>query len=165
MNIYLSFKASQTFLGKVIRFLTRSDVNHVAIEYQSEDYDDMWLIEAAFNGVICKPSVDRYKYTFLLRYDAEAELKAAASYIGERYDYRGLFFFAFILIAWNFFKIKLRKPFTSSKGKICSELASYFINGRVEIENPQWISPDDLLKICLSRPDLFQNVNPELNDQ
>ena len=64
-NIRIVFEADKGIVPRIIRYLTKSDVNHVALEYWSEDWHSDMSFEAVTSGVCTKPSHSRnWKYQF-----------------------------------------------------------------------------------------------------
>jgi hypothetical protein len=159
-KIYIVFERTNGWIGKAIRWFTGGEVNHVAIMYDSEDWQEQWLVEALERGVFAhKRTNEKYYEVYELCADDAAEaVRGVGKYIGEWYDYIGILGFALVKLWWRVFKRKLKKPFTSSKGQLCSELVARVLQRYVHIQNPQWVEPNELLKICRSNPQLFRKI-------
>jgi hypothetical protein len=160
-KVSIVFYSGDSVPSKVIRWFTKSTVNHTAILYESQDWGTDILIEAASNGVICHPSSREPKCEYvILDTKAFSKLKTITDYLGEFYDYAGIVKFGIFLLWWKLFKTKVRKPLNSTKGQFCSELVARYMQSLtgISIKNPQWTSPEDLLKLCKQNPDLFIRI-------
>jgi hypothetical protein len=160
-TVAITFYDGEGTLSKLIRWFTKSKVNHTAIVYDSEDWDTEITIEAASNGVIAHKSSREPKYKFyIVDLNAFEKLKTIMGHLGELYDYFGIVKFGIFLLWWKVFKTKVRKPLRETKGQFCSELVARYLLSfpNIEIKNPQWVSPEDLLDICTKNPDLFIRV-------
>ena len=158
-NIQIVFEHSTGWAERCIQWFTQSEVDHVAVLYDSDDWDVPWRAEAATKGVRAVPNNPerKWKYVFDVKYDAKADVQAAQKYIGESYDFAGFFLFAWILLLWRLLKVKVRRPLHPTKGQFCSEFVANVLKPKVsEITNPQWTTPEDLLEICQVRVDLFK---------
>lgn len=159
-KVYVAFYSGDSFVQRAIRWLTNSHVNHVAIIYESTDWQTDIAIEAEFNGVIVHQSKRQPKHVF--RIDDQSafdNLRFILNNLGEFYDYIGLLKFGVVLLWWKIFKKKLRQPTQDTKGQFCSELVARYLKCFPEIEeqigNPQYSSPEDLLEVCKNNPGLF----------
>jgi len=160
-RIRIVFERSNTWLGAIIRWLTRSKLNHVAVEYYSTDWQEDWAIEAELRGVWTRPSYQRkWLHEFEVLYDVSEDMRKAQRFIGDNYDFKGIFVFGWLLLFWRLFKVRLRRPWASSKGQLCSELVSRMILPQTGsmIANPQWTTPQELYNICCLRRDLFRRI-------
>jgi hypothetical protein len=160
-KVSIVFYNGNSWVSKVIKWFTRSKVNHVALTYDSQDWGGEMTIEAAANGVICHKSTRKPSCEFVIT-DIEAfeKIKTIVSYLGEFYDYIGILKFGIVLLWWKIFKKRIRKPLRSTNGQFCSELVARYMQSLpgVIIKNPQWVSPGDLLDICKKNPDIFIRV-------
>lgn len=157
-RIWIVFEKDRGFVPRVIRWLTKSDFNHVAIEYDSDDWNGRWAAEAATKGVRTVPSSKR-KWTrrFLVKYpEAKIDLRSTSQFIGEAYDFAGFFLFGWILLFWRVLKLKVRRPWRSTKGQFCSEFVARFIGVQDPFSNPQWVTPEDIFRRCCIRSDMFE---------
>ena len=158
-TLEIVFEQDNGFVPRVIRWLTRSDVNHVALRYLSEDWTSEWVAEAAARGVRAVPDHGRkWKHRFIVKYNAVADVQAAQKYIGERYDFVGLVLFGVFIVAWRWLKVKLRRPMHPTSGQFCSEFVAHMLNPKIPFPEPQWVTPQDILLVCQDRVDLFQKV-------
>lgn len=164
-KVYICFKSSDLIGGKIIKVLSKSKVSHAAICYESDDWGEDMILEATFNGVVCKKPHDKYKHVFLIKEEtAFDKLKVLKPYLGQFYDYIGAVWFAFILIFKNLFRWKKACPKYSFKGQFCSELvAKYFEELGFGFENTQWVTPQELLEICQNNKSLFLDVSDPNN--
>jgi hypothetical protein len=158
MKVWVVFESGKGFGDRAIQWFTRSPVNHVAFEYESMDWDARWTAEAATKGVRAVPSRTRtWSHRFLVKYDVVDSLRKTSEYIGEKYDYTGLLVFGFFILAWRWFKVKLRKPLYKTKGLFCSEFVCHALKDKLpELPEAQWTTPQDILTACSNHPDLFE---------
>ncbi|HLU66692.1 MAG TPA: hypothetical protein VKZ63_10475, partial [Kofleriaceae bacterium] len=85
---------------------------------------------------------------------AEA-MEKLADRLGDAYDTLSLF--GYLLRKW--FKLK-RTPFDSREKLICSEAVALFLAwGGVPVDEQKVVTPQDLLELVQSRPDLFELVD------
>lgn len=163
-NICIFFERGNSELAKAIRWFTDGEVNHVGISYFSDDWQEEWVVEALPRGLISHKKKKNQKWysCFKIKYeDAVTDVWRVRNRIGNQYDYLSLIGFGWVKLWWKLFKIKIRKPWRSAQGQLCSEAVAEMIKKRVDIKNPQWIDPQQLLDICRSRPDLFEEVSCE----
>ena len=154
-DVCFTFEADDNFIGKAIRWFTDSDVNHVAAEFGSIDWEATWVVEAIPKGTVCRPSRNR-KWTYIVtpKYDAREHIRAAQDFVDRKYEFKAIFLFAIFILAWRWFRLKWHKPFLKGKDQICSELVSHMVLpvlGPV-IEDPQWTDPGKLLRIFQAYP-------------
>ena len=159
-NIKIVFGKSKGFFPWLIRWLTDSSVNHVAITYESTDWENTWVAEAEPKGVYTTPQNNRtWLFSFDIKYDIANSVKFAQQYFGEHYDYPSFFAFGWILLCWKLLKINIRRPWRSASGQFCSEFVARILQPKYpEIDNPQWVTPQDLLAICRRHTDNFIEI-------
>lgn len=133
-------------------------VNHIAILYHSEDWGTRWVLEALPKGVMCRPDRNR-KWTHIVtpKYPAVHLVQKAEEFVHQKYDFKRFFLFALIILAWRWLKLKIKNPRLSGKSQICSEIAARTLPAALYIElgDPQWVHPEQLLKIQENHPELF----------
>ena len=163
-NILIVFERGSSWIAKLIRWFTDGEVNHVGISYFSEDWQEDWIVEALPRGFITHKKKKNQKWyaAFKMNYEGAAiDVRRVRNRVGNQYDYLSLVAFGWVKLWWKLFKIKIKKPWRSAQGQLCSEAVAEIIKLRVDIGNPQWISPQQLLDICRNRPDLFEEVSCE----
>lgn len=152
------YEASNSIPGRAIRWFTRGRVNHVAITYDSDDWEAAWVVEAVPKGVVSRPVRNR-KWTHIVtpKYDAVPYVREAQEFVDRKYEFKAIFLFAIFILAWRWFKLKLRRPTLGGKAQICSELAAHTVLPVLgpEIENPQWVHPEELLSLQEAYPEHF----------
>jgi len=158
-DIYVVFQKTDNFVAKAIRWFTKSNVNHIAIMIYSDEWQDLMILEADVKGVTLTPARKRkFVRTFKVNQDISEDVVAAKKYIGESYDFTALFAFGFLMVIRRLWQSKrIRFPWTS-KGQLCSEIVARIFLKYSDINNPQWISPEDMLEYCLNRPDLLTEI-------
>jgi hypothetical protein len=154
-NIRFAFEKDKGIIPWLIRRLTKCKYNHVAVIYDSVDWEDQWVVEAAFRGVRAIPDKNRkWECIATPMYDLSEELRSESKYIGEKYELKALFIFAWIILAWRWLKLKVRKPYLKGNRQICSELVAHVVKHihPEEFKRPQWTSPADLLHFFKNSP-------------
>lgn len=151
------FTASTGWIGRLIRWVTRSKVSHVAIEYSSSTWGGQWIAEADWRGVWKVPAAKVKKNVYCeykCKFDARPALQSIAGYVGTTYDYKGLFMLAWITAFWRIFRIKIRKPLWKTNSVKCSELVAKMLiaadpsNLVLQGWDPEMISPEDVRLFC-----------------
>ena len=166
-DLYIVFEKDKGIVPAIIRYLTNSDINHVAIVFYSADWYCPMTFEATTKGVRVVPEGSRYwTHEYRINKEIAEDIKDRMTdhraLIGKKYDWLALFLYGWILIFWRWFKIKLKKPLLKAKDQLCSELVArvlwYHIKDLVPQDDPQWVTPQDLLKVCEENPVLFKKV-------
>lgn len=157
-NVVYVYEADDSIPGRAIRWFTKGRVNHVAIMYDSEDWESEWVTEAVPKGTITRPVRNR-KWTHIVtpKYDAAPYLRAAQEFVDQKYEFKAIFLFAIFILAWRWFRLKIRRPTLSGKAQICSELAAHTVMPILghAFENPQWVHPEELLSLQEQYPEQF----------
>ena len=164
-NVRIVFESNQSFIGKMIHWFTRGRVDHVAIIYDSEDWQSPWVTEASTSGMIAKPARSRkWSWVVTPKYDAVGHLQSIQEFIGQKYDFQSFFLWIPFLLAWRWLKVKLRRPSMSSRAQYCSEYAAHLALARLGsvVEDPQWVHPEQLLKIFEEHPDDYEVMRAEV---
>lgn len=157
-NICYVYEADDNFIGKAIRWFTNGRVNHVAMTFASDDWEAEWVVEAVPKGTVCRP-VRKRRWTHIVtpKYDAVPYLRAAQDFVDRKYEFKAIFLFAIFILAWRWLRIKCHRPSLSGKAQICSELAAHTVLPVLgpEIENPQWVHPEELLSLQEKHSEFF----------
>lgn len=166
-DIRLVFTASKTFFGKLIRWLTKGKVSHVFLEYDSSLWGGRWVAEATLGGVrkvlSCKAR-HNIVYEYRVKQEPRVACRSIGKYFGNAYDYVGIFWFAWFIIAWQWLKLKVRKPLRSTKSQVCSELIArwviaYGTPGTAEWD-PEQVTPQMIADACfVNQPKFFEAVD------
>lgn len=159
----LVYTASDTFLGRAIRKITKSPVSHCMFQYYSELWGGDWVAQATFPTVSKTPaerSKHRVVHEFECLFDVKPGLHGIRNEFGKWYDFRLLFGLGILYFLWEIFKIKMRRPFGNTSGDLCSELFAKFykaskLHGSKEIV-PSKFTPLDSLRYNQAHPDLFR---------
>jgi hypothetical protein len=159
------FTATNTLLGRLIRWVTRSKVSHVFIEYPSQKWGGQWALESGAVGVRKVPA-ERARHDIVFEFECvkipDRAFKQIGQYVGTRYDVGGLFVFAWAKIVWRWSGRKIRKPLNNTHGQFCSELVSRFFKAANIIDDrladPELVSPQTIYSICVNKPDMFRLI-------
>ena len=164
-DIRLVFTAGTHWVSRLIRWVLRSKVSHVFIEYPSGMWGGRWAAEATKGGVRKVPTrkARHHVYTeFVCRFDARPGLVGAAKYVGDEYDYSGAVILGVLALLWRWFKVKLRRPLRHSKAQFCSEFVARVLMGVKEVDvsdwDPEQADPDRMLCFCGKHPELFHSL-------
>jgi AcrR family transcriptional regulator len=161
--ISLVFTASDTWLGAAIRYVTNSSVSHVMIEYPSLLWGGKWIAEAHLTGVRKVPAELRRRnvvteYEFAL--DVGPHLRVIRHLFGERYDFMNIVWLGYMVLAWRWFKRKLRHPMVNAQAQTCSELVARLLKDAAYPGTEDWeveeATPELLRSYCASHPELFR---------
>lgn len=167
-DVRIIFQKTKGFVPWVIRKVTRSEINHVAFTYYSNDWHRRKIIEAVpIKGVVDRPSDSTGNIAFKPKYDIEVDITRFHYLIDVPYDYVSLIGFLWVLF-WRWVRIKVRLPRNTSKRILCSEYNALVMNSGYQrlygrpcpgMADPHWMSPQDLLVFCRQNPDLFTPVS------
>ena len=164
--IRIVFTASDTLMGRLIRWVTNGRVSHVFFQHPSVTWGGEWATEATWPMVLQRPAEkSRHNIVkeFECRFDIEDCFKANRREIGRWYAFEGLAIFGLWLIIWRVFKQKIRHPFHSPKGDFCSELAAKVFRASkvlpdISTFDPDYTDPESVLKYCERNPMYFQVI-------
>jgi len=161
-DIRLVFTAGAHWISRLIRWVLRSEVSHVFIEYPSGMWGGRWVAEATKGGA---RKVQAYKARhnvaaeFVCKVDMRPGLIGAARYVGDAYDYPGAVVLGILALLWRWFRIKLRQPLRHSKAQFCSEFVARVLMAVPEVQvsnwDPEQAGPDRILRFCRRKPELF----------
>ena len=154
--VRIVFTASNTWIGRAIRWLTKGRVSHCFFQHPSVTWGGEWSTEATWPMVLQRPA-ERSRHNivkeFECRFDIEDGFKANRQEIGKWYAFEGLAVFGLWLLIWRVFRHKIRHPFHSTKGDSCSELATKVFRSSKQLPDadkldPDYTDPESLLKFC-----------------
>lgn len=164
--VKIVFTASQTWIGRFIRWLTRGTVSHAMIEYSSSTWGGQWIAEATFTGVRMVPAIRARRHVvceYECLFPTSLALKEVAQYVGDHYDYAGLLRFGGALLVWRLFRTKFRRPLHATSGQFCSEFVARFLQAAKipgpDKWDPERISPERIREFCKGRCEYFRPIN------
>ena len=155
-SINICFSTQKSWLSRLIRFVTRSDMSHALVTYKDETLGKVMVMEAQWRGFVIVPwtrwrQKNRLVARFSLRVpevDQAEALRKLAGRLGEEYDTLGLFGFA--LRRW---RKRSRNVFASSKKLYCSEACAELVrDSGIAIGDPESFEPQDLFEFLSSSP-------------
>jgi hypothetical protein len=167
--IRVVYTASNTLGGKIIRRLTKSTVSHVMIQYPSQLWGGEWVAQASFPTVSLTPA-ERSRHNIVTEFeclfDGKFGLQGIREEIGRWYDFELLLGLGIVALLWRWLKIKVRRPFGSAQGTICSELAGKFFKAS-KIKDSESIdlhkfTPELSLEYTIAHPELFRQLPKEV---
>jgi len=146
-----------TLLSWLIKKFTKSESSHTAIGVDLHGIPV--LIHSTMGGVQVTPRdkflktdyiVEEYKFIP----DMSSGLKHAVSHLGENYDYVGIIGYAMLIVAWRWFKKKIKNPLASPKSLVCSEFVLHIDHAKQIKEwsdlDPERTTPQTLIEQCRS---------------
>lgn len=164
-EVRIVFTAGTHWISRAIRWVLRSEVSHVFIDYPSAVWGGRWVAESTKGGVRKVPAQKarhHVKAEFILKFDPTEGFRATRRYFGAEYDYVGAAVLGFLALLWRWFKVKLRHPLRASKAQFCSEFVARILMAVPEVQvsdwDPEQAGPDRLLNFCRRHPELFHSV-------
>jgi len=151
--VSIGFSSKDTLLGKVVRYLTSSPINHVFLVYESAEWGGEWVAQANQDGVHKIPIERALKSSqYVEQYECLKSLSSGmremAKYIGCKYDWKGVVWGIFCLAVLKFLGIKISKRHHSFSRMFCSEFIAEILKRAQVPETGSWetslISPSDL---------------------
>jgi len=151
--VAIGFCSKDTLLGKIVRYLTSSPINHVFLVYESAEWGGEWVAQANEYGVHKIPIARALKDAeYVEQYECltglSSGMKAMAKYVGCKYDWKGVVWGIFCLAVLKFLGIKILKRHHSFSRMFCSEFVAGILQKAQVPETGSWetslISPSDL---------------------
>lgn len=167
-SVRIVFTASNSLIGRVIRWATNGRVSHVFIQYPDPLWGGEWAAEATVGGVRMVPA-EKARHSIVAEYeclfDSAKALQSIRSHVGDRYDYAGLLYFGWAILMWRIFRKKVRRPFRSASEEFCSEFAALFLSAAETLKlvpslegllpNPEQNDPERILDVVDGCPGSF----------
>jgi hypothetical protein len=170
-GILVALSASDNLVGRIIRALTGSSVNHAFILYESDLWGGWWAAQIDERGVRKLPAkvvLPTYEKVYLYRYMGKSlavGLKACRYMVGWKYDWLGILGFICKLVVWRLIGRRIFNPLHGRNREFCSEFVSNVLKKTpvpsFENQDPASLSPGDVLSIIKTDP-FFRKV--ELSD-
>lgn len=159
------FTASQTWIGKVIRWITGGKVSHAMIQYPDPVWGGDWIAQATWPQVVKVPA-EHARHRVYVEYRCPDNVAQAfpkiRDFIGEWYSVEGIVILGWIKLWWRVFRRKFKVPHYTVKGQFCSELVARLFMAAGLPETAGWdverITPEDLRLYCERHPELFQRL-------
>lgn len=123
--------ASNTWYGKIIRRITRSNVNHAFVAYHSSIHGGWQALQTDERGLVEVP-IESLKYTYKECYDFPtlnlmSALSQCRNLIGDRYDWMGIFGFLIKIFFWRLLGRKILNPLHKKGELFCSEFVIIYL--------------------------------------
>jgi len=163
MSVRLIFTASNFPIAKLIRWVTKGRTSHVMIGYDDDLWGGEWVSEATVGGVHNLPAERRMHNVVAIvrcKFDAKPALQDVRKFIGDGFDYQGLVFVGWAKLVWKLFRVKVRRPWRSTKFQFCSEYAGRMLSSAERrnlipkhkelSKDPEKNYPEPLLKLVLA---------------
>jgi hypothetical protein len=164
--VSIGFCSKDTLLGRIVRYLTNSPINHVFLTFESTEWGGEWVAQADQEGVRLLPIkralkgaeyVEQYECLMSL----SSGMKEMAKYVGCKYDWKGVIWGIFCLAMWKLFMVKFFKRHHSLSRMFCSEFVAEILKQSQVPETERWdtslISPGDIRAFVLMSK-LFRKV-------
>jgi hypothetical protein len=129
--IKVGFSTRSNIVSKTIRWATHSRVSHAWLLLEGSFFGNDMVMEATEGGFKLVP-YSAFKLAndvvdvITPRVSIESGVRASALWLGEGYDYFGLFGEIFVLIG-RWFKRKIRNPLAERNAMFCSEAVVYVL--------------------------------------
>jgi len=123
--------ASDTWYGKLIRKVTRSNVNHAFIAYYSDLHGGWQALQTDERGLVEIP-VESLKYSYKECYEFPMlnllqVLPHCRNLIGDKYDWLGILGFLIKVIFWKYLGRKIVNPLHKKGELFCSEFVVLYL--------------------------------------
>lgn len=160
MEVQVGFSTSGDLISRVIRFFTKATVSHTFLVIHSPLLLENMVIEAAWAGFrMTTMSRFKTKNTVVALMEPvvplDRGLKRAVSWLGESYDYTGLFGMAYVIMLGRWLRRKVKNPGHNPHAVFCSEAVAMVLQesrypGADEL-NPSETTPGDLYEFMRSK--------------
>lgn len=157
-KVWVVFERDSGFPAWLVRTVTGFEYNHCAFLYESDDWESLWVAEAATKGVRALPQKKRiWRKRFRVEHPQIWEaMRAEAGHFGENYDYVGLVVFGALILFWKALKKKFHHPLRSFGGLFCSEyLAMVLKRLGYGDEDPQYVDVHGIWALSVQNPTVF----------
>lgn len=164
-RVLVVVSASDSLLGKIIRKLTGSKVNHTFLLYESNLWGGWWVAQIGPKGVEKLPAEKvRGKYSLVECHEYQESLvdgvQACRGMIGEAYDFLGILGFLFKIIVWRLTGKKIKNPLHGKHEEFCSEfIATILKKSKVctfETCDPASVDPGEVQRWILNNRKFVQ---------
>ncbi len=130
-QIVVCVAASDSFVGKAIRFVTGSNVNHALIAFYSDKHESWQALQTDSRGLVQVPvSSLRYSYTECYEF-TDLNLLTALPHcehlIGDEYDFLGILGFLLKILAWRLLGRRIFNPLHRKGELFCSEFVMQYL--------------------------------------
>lgn len=146
-------------VSRLIRWFTRSKVNHAYVIYHDSAIEEYIIMEASFSGYTIVPyrqwKKKRHELVhFVCKKDLSSGLKVMANFLGAPYDFTSALGLAFR----RWFGKWFRNPFKNPKKLHCSEAIAKMLNTcGYSVGDPDSVTPGDIYDFCKNNED-FKKV-------
>lgn len=163
-DVRIVFTASQSWFGKLTRWVTKSTVSHVFVQFPVWGQD--YAVEATVGGTRLVLA-GKARHCVVAEYAVDAETKPALltlmKFLGTEYDYTGVMVLAWFNIAWRWLRLKLSRPTWASEALKCSELLVHFLREIDAYALPEeWVTelvtPEDVRIYCSQQMNEFRQT-------
>jgi hypothetical protein len=126
-TVYVAFSGGTGWLQRIIKWFSRSDVNHAFLVLWDEDFGGWVQLGADEGGWIQSPAETRLTLPVCRLYapppgiDLRVGLRDLRSVLGAGYDTGGLFGMAWVLL-WKRLGRKVKNPLQDGRKWFCSEI-------------------------------------------
>lgn len=152
LSFKIGFSTSKSLASVAIRWFTKSKVSHTYLVVEGSMFGIPMVLQASTGGfeVIShtKFSKDNEIVTEIPINASDEGFKKSALWLGQNYDFGGLFGSAIVIIG-RWFKRRWKNPWQSSKALFCSEYIVRWLQESdvpgAEDMDPSATNPEDLL--------------------
>lgn len=158
--------SADNWKGRLTRWLTRSDVNHCFLLFESDLWGGWWAVNVDQNGIDILPAekvVPQYSFVryYAYQFPLKEGLAKSRSYIGTSYDWFGVFHLGVKLFFWKFLRLKILDPIQDLSRLFCSEFVMKVLKDAKVVGSEDYLAseatPRDVQELC-ERSDYFTQV-------
>ena len=149
-DVKICFCSGTKINERIIQLITGSKWNHVYLQFWSEDWSNLVIIDITARGVLQLPILERYgeieKYELLRGKDRVVQAIIRKEYmLGREYDWCGLIMGLVRLFIWKITGKRIMRSIHSKGRLFCSEYVYTILKEAFQLEgNPSEQSPKDI---------------------
>lgn len=155
MSTRVGFSTSKKLISRLIRWFSDSVVSHAWLLYFDVDFGKDMVLESTLEGVRIIPfeafkkhNIVKDEWLFQPRVDLALGFQKAGEELGSKYDFRGLFGMALVVVG-RWLKKRWKNPWQNPRSMFCSEFVASILKWSHCPGTDYWdvstITPDDLL--------------------
>lgn len=134
MKVSICFSSTNTFISRLIRRLTHSDVSHVYLKIYDQTFATDFVVHSDWDGVqiglLEKFEIDNFTVEKFEIDDPRLDdaVKKNLWHLGKSYDYKKLFNWAKVIIFKRWLVRKMKEPSKTPKRIICVDFVLFMLN-------------------------------------
>lgn len=151
-RVMVCLSATDQWYGRLIRWATRSRVNHAFVAFKMDEFKQWMAIQIDERGVVIttlKDVLDETVYVdgFTCERDLWAGVLKQMRMFGWRYDWLGVVGFAWKILLYRLFRVDIRNAMQQKAALFCSEFVSQILkNVGEDLGRPEEVTPMMILQ-------------------